>query len=395
LFEAFGVPPTGSAWAAEQGAQVTSDSARLSRLAQQDPAAADLVARLLKIAAQRLPQAYLDGEFVFTVRASSTGHEGDLVPSGRSLRYAAIVALGLLYLPEQAQRQMLAGDNCAELVGRLVKRLEGHSNLADAAVVTWAAAALQHDELDKALELLGKRDATGADYDTVAAAWVVSALAVARPYRDVEAHLARARERLLGTRLRVLFPHGAGGTLPRYRAHVGSFADQVYPLQALARLHASGGDEQALAVANAVARAICAAQGSSGQWWWHYDARTGEVVEGYPVYTVHQHAMAPMTLLDLAEAGGDDHLKAICTGLGWLTSRPETDEELVLDESAVTWRKVARADPKKLVRGARAAASRVRPGSRLDWLDRVFPAGTIDRECRPYELGWLLAAWLS
>ncbi len=118
----------------------------------------------------------------------------------------------------------------------------------------------------------------------------------------MEEQLAAARQRLLGARGDTSYPHltGAG---PWYRAHVGSFADQVYPIQALARLHGSAADPEALAVANAVAKVICDAQGPAGQWWWHYDSRTGGVVEGYPVYTVHQHAMAPMALLDLAERG--------------------------------------------------------------------------------------------
>ena len=59
------------------------------------------------------------------------------------------------------------------------------------------------------------------------------------------------------------------------------------------------------------------------------------------------------------------------------------------------WRKVARGDRRKLVRGLRAAATSVRPGTRMALLDRVYPAGAIDHECRPYELGWLLFTWLS
>jgi hypothetical protein len=68
---------------------------------------------------------------------------------------------------------------------------------------------------------------------------------------------------------------------------------------------------------------------------------------------------------------------------------------MVLDEPAITWRKVARADPRKAVRGLRAASTRIRPGMRLAALDRAFPPGTVDHECRPYELGWLLFTWLS
>jgi hypothetical protein len=166
-------------------------------------------------------------------------------------------------------------------------------------------------------------------------------------------------------------------------------------VQALARLHASADDAEALAVADAVADRICAAQGEAGQWWWHYDARNGGVVEGYPVYSVHQHAMAPMSLLDLADAGGTPFVQAICRGLRWLASPPETDEDLIADEPPITWRKVARKDPRKAVRGLRAVSTRVRPEWRLQMLDRVVPPGIVDHECRPYELGWLLMTWIT
>jgi hypothetical protein len=228
----------------------------------------------------------------------------------------------------------------------------------------------------------------------VAAAWVVTALVAARTRADVEEHLTAARRRLLTARGSAVYPHTTGGDTPWYRSHVGSFADQVYPIQALARLHESADDPEALAIANSVAGVICAAQGPAGQWWWHYDSRTGEVVEGYPVYSVHQHAMAPMALLDLADAGGDDHLGAIRRGLRWLAGPPEADEDLVLDDPPITWRKVARRDPRKVVRGLRAASTRIHPGMSWPALDRVYQPGAVDHECRPYELGWLLLTWL-
>jgi hypothetical protein len=229
----------------------------------------------------------------------------------------------------------------------------------------------------------------------VDAAWTVSALVAARSLADVEKHLELARRRLISARKDVVFPRETNGGGAWYRSHVGSFADQVYPVQALARLHASADDKTALATANEVAGMICAAQGKSGQWWWHYDSRSGGVVEEYPVYSVHQHAMGPMALMDLAEAGGDDHMDAIARGLRWLARPPETTEALVLDNPPVTWRKVARGDQRKLVRGLRATSTRVLPGWRLSPLDRAFPPGAVDHECRPYELGWLLYAWLS
>ena len=386
--------PTGSS--ATSGRRERERSARHTKIAAVDSSAGLMIDRLLDMCTPSLSRAYLDGEFVFRVDGSrNPGGGWRLVPSGKSLRYGAITALGLLRLPEFAQRAVLSGDTCHDLVGRLAAELDGLTSAGDAALLCWAAAEAGHSVLPRALARLGELDRRDAPAYVVDSAWVVSALVAARTHADVEAHLDYARGRLLAAKGRAVYPRIAGHDPARYRAHVGSFADQVYPIQALARLHRSSGDRQALAAANDVAGVICSAQGAAGQWWWHYDSRTGGVVEGYPVYTVHQHAMAPMALLDLAEADGDDHGEAVSRGLAWLADPPETSESLVLIDPPITWRKVARADRWKAVRGLRAAATAAHPRLRLRLLDQIFPPRTVDHECRPYELGWLLMAWLS
>ena len=371
-------------------------SPRLDRLTSADQGSATLVERLLQIAIRYLPRAQAGGDFVVRLDGTRAGDgHWELAASGRSPRYAAIAALGLLRAPEQVQRHALGGGSCDGLIGHLVAQVGALTSVGDVALVCWAAAEARHDDLPKALRRLADLDQPDGSCYVVDAAWVVSALVAARSQADVEEHLRDARGRLLAARGAALYPHVIGNIGPWYRAHVGSFADQVYPLQALARLQASSDDPEALAVGSSIAEKICAAQGEAGQWWWHYDSRTGRVVEGYPVYSVHQHAMAPMALLDLADAGGDLQMGSICRGLQWLADPSETAEDLILDSPGVTWRKVARSDHRKAVRGLRAASTRVRPGFRLSLLDRVFPPGAVDRECRPYELGWLLMTWLS
>jgi hypothetical protein len=369
---------------------------RLSRLAASDEQSAGLVGHLVQIGQASLPRAYDNGQFACRVDGSP-GRDGvfRLAASGASARYAAIAALGVSRLPETDQRAVLGGDCCQDLVTSLAGQLDTLTSLGDVALTCWAAAEAAHPALDAALARLAEVDSPGRPAPVVDSSWTVSALVAARSRADVEEHLARAVRRLLDARGQVLFRHVAGTGEAPFRRHVGSFADQIYPVQALARLHASSADPATLAVANQTAAAICAAQGPAGQWWWHYDARTGGVVEGYPVYSVHQHAMAPMALFDLAEAGGDLHLDAVCRGLRWLSDPPESAEPMLIDDPPVTWRKVARGDPHKLVRGLRATATSVRPSARLAMLDRLFPPCQVDHECRPYELGWLLFAWLS
>jgi len=384
---------------------------RLAALAGEDPPLHALAERLLAVAESGLPAMYRADRdtFAFT-RAARTGSGGQpagtpwhLENRGTSLRYAAITVLGARLLPPERQRAVLGGHTAEEFTGLLVRRLPEVTNLGDAALVAWAAAETGHPSLAGALDRVAALDEGGGPRYTVEAAWVLSALAAARATVDVERPLAAARDRLLRSRTGAgpLFPHATGpGLVPWYRAHISCFADQTYPLQALARLHAGGHDPQALAAADACAARICALQGEAGQWWWHYDARTGSVVEGYPVYSVHQHAMAPTALFDLADAGGTDFGEAVRRGLSWMAEPPELaaagrPEPLILDEAGVTWRKVYRGDPAKAVRAARGLATRPLPGARLGVLDRVYRPTAVDRECRPYEFGWMLHAWLA
>jgi hypothetical protein len=376
-------------------ADIPLSSSRVKRAAAEDLVSAELLERLLPLSLKLLPQMYVGGDFAFRLDGEDTDGVWRLVPAGKSLRYAAIAALGMLRLPDATQRVVLGGESCGDLIGRLIGRLPTAQSLGDAALVCWAAAEAGHGDLPLALARLGELAALPAHRYVVDVAWVVTALVAVRHLTDVEERLDNARAELLGARGAIAYPHLASDDRHWYRAHVGSFADQVYPLQALARLHGSADDTAALAVANQLAATICAAQGAAGQWPWHYDSRTGVVVEDYPVYSVHQHAMAPMALTDLAQAGGDDHLDAICRGLRWLAHPPETAESLILSEPPVVWRKIARNDPRKLVRGLRAASTRVRPRFRFSALDKVFPPRVVDHECRPYEIGWLLVAWLS
>ena len=356
------------------------------------------VARLVRVAVKGLRRMYLPHthEFVQTLRGIATPTGPRLAPEGTNLRYAAMVALGLDLTPEDTQKDVLAGDSAQSLTGYLVEQATTHPDPGAVALTAWAAAEVAGRFEPALFDRLRAWLADPAPLPTVDVSWMLTAAIEARALGDTAEVVDAARRRLLAEQgPQGIFPH----MLPpssqgRFRAHVGSFADQVYPIQALARYAAATGDGSALRAANLGAAQICRLQGEAGQWWWHYDARDGSVVEGFPVYSVHQHAMAPMILLDLAECGGDDHRDAVEKGLRWLTVHPEVFGELVDEVDGVVWRKVGRREPAKAVRKLNAVSTSLRPGLHVPGVDRVFPAGVIDLECRPYELGWLLYAWL-
>jgi hypothetical protein len=327
---------------------------------------------------------------------SSSAASPALTMESDSVRYTAIAALGIARLSRSGQRNILAGVEAADLVAPVLARALAGTDPGAVALATWLAAELEMPEqaaqgVDKIKDLVR----AAAPIPTVDQAWMLTALVEHGLSADLHLVAAELADRLIRHQAPGgIFPH----VLPpesqsRLRAHVGCFADQVYPIQALARYAAAADAPRAMTAANRCATRICELQGPAGQWWWHYDARTSDVIEGYPVYSVHQHAMAPMALFDLLEAGGADHLSAVARGLDWIAQHPEVPEPLIAPDLGVIWRKVGRREPSKAMRKLRAVTTSIRPGLRFGALDVAFPPTRIDRECRPYELGWLLYAW--
>lgn len=374
--------------------------ARLHRYAAGDPAAdEERVVFLVELAHRGMRQMFDPDHvgFPWTLRGIATEHGPAVRREGLELMYDGISALGVARLSTDDQRAVLGGITVHEFVSEMCERAATHPHLGAVALVAWAAAEISgrheaglFDRWDRAL-------ASGQGLETVYVAWALTAAVAAAelgptgPVRDAARDLLLAGQGPSG-----LWPkYAPAHSGPAWRRHVGCFADQVYPIQALARHHGHRPDSAALDAANACAARICELQGTAGEWWWHYDRRTGAVVEPFPVYSVHQHSMAPMALMELWEAGGADHRRAIGKGLSWLTTHPEIFVELVDPRWNVIWRRVGRREPRRLARGLKAVGTSALPGRNLPSLDRLLPPTAVDYECRPYELGWLLYVWLS
>jgi hypothetical protein len=176
---------------------------------------------------------------------------------------------------------------------------------------------------------------------------------------------------------------------------VTSFASQVYPLQGMAEhFRVFGG--QPPEWLGAVAAKLVDVQGPLGQWWWLYSDRDGRVLDGYPVYSVHQDAMAFMALLPLQRLGIGSYQLPLSRGLTWMGGDNELERPLV-DREVFIYRAIQRcgSDPDAMWGIGRAARRAVAASQRL-----ARPAGPyaerssleLLRECRPYHLGWILLA---
>jgi hypothetical protein len=330
-----------------------------------------------------------EGLFVFRWKKGPNG----MVYEGLSRRYTAIVLIALAGEESSLSESILSGQTPHGVYRRLEQSMAAAPTVGDVALTLWACCALNLSDRRRSREMLRGLLQHSVGCPTVEAAWALKALCV-----DDEGEVGNVRDRLAERLMSAfnpkaaIFPHyiGNGRNL---RGHVSCFADQVYPIQALSAYHRLSANKKALEIAARCAEKICELQGAGGQWWWHYDRRTGKVLEGYPVYSVHQDAMAPMALFDLHLSGGPDHSAAIAQGLSWMLKAPEIGRSLIDAAYGAIWRKVDRRAPRKLCRYLKAAFSRFHASFLLSGIDRCFEPIAVDYECRPYHLAWLLYAW--
>jgi hypothetical protein len=171
------------------------------------------------------------------------------------------------------------------------------------------------------------------------------------------------------------------------RGRVGSFADQIYPIYAMAKFATAFHVEEPLELALKCATTLCGTQGAMGQWWWLYGAQTGKVLSRYPVYSVHQQGMAPMGLLALEEASGQSFKECIDKGVQWIYGRNELGADMRDLSQNVIWRCIR---PKRTqVKYWQIARNLI--GSQKDNVS--VGEFQILFEDWPYELGWLLYAF--
>jgi len=228
-------------------------------------------------------------------------------------------------------------------------------------------------------------------------AWALTALALHRERADgaERVRLDEAARHLADIAMRGCWREGSGlfahrSTGPDISRSQTLFSTQVYWVYALSAYGRAVGDGEAARVAGRCADALIALRDPFGGWPWRYDARTGAVVERYPVYSVHQDAMAPMSLFRLAEADDRDVDDLALESLGWLW-RNDLSEEMVDANRAVIYRAIRRVPPiDRAFVSARWLPAALRSGS--PWGSRPWFLG-IDATCRPYHLGWILHAW--
>jgi hypothetical protein len=316
---------------------------------------------------------------------------------GLSPRYTIMTLLGL-------QELELAGIpspfDIRAIYASFARDTNWIQGLGDLGLLLWLTVAFDPASLADVLSKFGCETALDRYTDAQAArtmelAWFLAGLAhAAQSSPQLHNNLTNLSERTY-RRLREnqgacgLFGHlGTKNSFAgRLRGRIGSFADQVYPIYAMSKYSQAFRVDEALSSALACAGAICGAQGELGQWWWLYDSHNGRVSCRYPVYSVHQHGMAPMALLALDAASGKNFDESIHRGLRWLSGANELGRDMIDRPLNLVWRCVL--PENKLNKYWEIASSRIfssKPKAQAASLKILY-------EQRPYEYGWLLFAF--
>jgi hypothetical protein len=314
-------------------------------------------------------------------------------PRGRSLRYSVMVYLGLL----RAERAGYGHDLDLEAISAALAGSVDEEELrpGDLGLYLWADAltgrTLRNDLLGRlSLRLAAHGGLSGCI--GMELAWIIQGLALGSEDSGGQERelLAKALDLLLERNRAAsgLFYHSASGGL---RRRLPNFATEIYSILALATAARLRVDERALPAAMSAADRLLSHQLPDGGWPWLFDAEGDRVVERYELYSVHQHAMGPMGLLQLAEASGEQrYTEAAVRGLAWIHGRNELGLDMIDRENQMILRSLRRrrwSSRSCLYANTVGALALGRP------LCGAAARPELNATCRPYELGWLLEAW--
>jgi hypothetical protein len=173
------------------------------------------------------------------------------------------------------------------------------------------------------------------------------------------------------------------------RRVLASFASQVYPLLALYEYGAAFGTRATIELANAGAAKVISLQGPGGEWGWFYYVPGGRLVDAYEIYSVHQHGMAPAFLHHAVAHGVPGARASLVKGFNWLFGKNELGVSMLCPAEHMFYRSQLRQGEMNTTawRGIRSVTNAL-----LGRSDRVERHGQLGlrRECRSYELGWIL-----
>lgn len=352
------------------------------------------VERLIDLSIKGLAPMFVPGSGQFCYRLVKASD--NLRQEGLSPRYTAMTLLGLWEFEKAGGKSPFP---ITTLLDKLLENREWSASGGDFGLLLWVTAVCSPEKLPPLLNRLVAEDFFSRHADlgqgrTMELAWLLTGLSHAAFVLQTRgpdvSDLANKTYKLLVKNQGEggFFGHlnTSMGSAGKLRGWLGSFADQVYPILAFTRFSEAFKQPEALERALSCGLGICRVQGPLGQWWWHYDSRAGRVADMYPVFSVHQEAMAPMALFALAESTGRSFDEAIYRGLEWIGGANELNTDMRDFTHNLIWRRIHPVPEFSMKVDVALSHLRV-------YRNASHRKMGILHECRPYELGWLLYAF--
>jgi len=177
------------------------------------------------------------------------------------------------------------------------------------------------------------------------------------------------------------------------RYNIGNFADQIYSIYAFSTMTKLTDEKKHLKTAEACANKLVSLQGEKGQWWWHYNASDGSVIQKFPVFSVHQDSMTPFSFMALNEVSENNYNPYISLGLRWLTNENELNANMINENKNYVRRGIQRKTPFSEIQKFTTVASKLSTIFSLsEKFDQPKYLQIMNWE-HSYHLGWILYAY--
>lgn len=354
------------------------------------------IRRFIQLAVRGLVPMFDEQRQLFCYSLNKT--ESGMVQEGISPRYTMMCLMGLHRLEQGGG---VSPFNREKILDTLFSDLAWVDNIGDLGVLLWTCGIVCPERFEEVRTKLHPETALtrfrGARQGiTMEVAWFLTGLCywaqlAPESVSFIEPIAMEAFKKLIRNQgPRGFYGHlsADSGVSGMTRGRTGSFADQVYPIYAMAQMVKAFHHDDAAKRAQRTAIGICEEQGKLGQWWWHYDAPAGRVTDGYPVFSVHQHAMAPFTLFGVGEALHTNFDSWIYKGLRWINLRNELEVDMESEKENVIWRCIQRRR-RPIGKYLKAGFGKFSDQIQVEHRENL----KVLQVCRPYELGWLLYAW--
>jgi len=320
--------------------------------------------------------------------------DNNIIIEGTNTRYTLISIIGL---HKAESHNKTIGINLFKILANQISKVDKYNGIGDLGLLLWASALVSPGEIDKILTKINFNNILNLYKNqqnklTMELSWFLTGVLMAstfnETFKNTIGDLPEKVFKLIRDNYGAsgIFKHQVStGFSGKFRSNIGSFADQVYPIYAFSLYAQIKKNYEALLIAKECAFKICEHQSTIGEWLWHYDSRNGKTISKYPIYSVHQDAMAPIALFAIQRATNINFDSYIYKGLDWLVENNSLNENMIDIKNNLIWSGIG---PRDTERKIKSTLKHI--GFRTK---EEYSSLEIVKECWSYHLGWVLYAF--